>query len=369
MKLTHCIPGLLIYLSMSALSASAQDDTADSTGLPGDNFSLQGALEMFKKAGSPEEFEKLLNTEDNKVNNLDLNGDGDIDYIKVINKKENDVQVFVLQDQVSDKESQDIAVIELQKNGGDNAVVQIVGDEDIYGEETIVEPGDEGNAYNTMESSLAGGPNMETADYNANRGIVVNVWFWPCVRYVYAPSYVIWVSPWGWYSHPAWWRPWRPLPWYAYRPMRVRYYPHYTFVQTRRVVYANRIYRPMRVTSVTVRTRNRVAVTHYRAARPAYKPVYNRPATRPAVNRPGVNRPGVTRPSTRPGTRPAVQPARPTRPVVQPNRPVTRPAVQPTRPVAPRPSVRPAQPAHRPATGSGRPARVPHQQAPGRRGG
>ena len=31
----------------------------DSTGLPGDNFSLQGALEMFKKASSPEEFEKL----------------------------------------------------------------------------------------------------------------------------------------------------------------------------------------------------------------------------------------------------------------------------------------------------------------------
>jgi hypothetical protein len=349
MKFTHYVPGLLICLSMSVLSANAQDDSADSTGLPGDNFSLQGALEMFKKAGSPEEFEKLLNTEDNKVNNLDLNGDGNIDYIKVINKKENDVQVFVLQDQVSDKESQDIAVIELQKNGGDNAVVQIVGDEDIYGEETIVEPGDEGNAYNMMESSLASGPNMEDADYDANRGIVVNVWFWPCVRYVYAPSYVVWVSPWGWYSHPAWWRPWRPLPWYAYRPMRVRYYPHYTFVHTRRVVYANRIYRPMRVTSVTVRTRNRVAVTHYRAARPVYKPVYNRPATRPGVNRP------------------TVQPNRPvTRPVIQPSRPVTRPvSPQPST----RPSVRPVQPSHKPATGQGRPARESHQKAPVRRRG
>jgi hypothetical protein len=37
---------------------------ADSTGLPGDNFSLEGALELFKKSASPEEFEKLLNTED-----------------------------------------------------------------------------------------------------------------------------------------------------------------------------------------------------------------------------------------------------------------------------------------------------------------
>jgi len=366
MKFTHYVPGLLIYLSMSVLSANAQDDSADSTGLPGDNFSLQGALEMFKKAGSPEEFEKLLNTEDNKVNNLDLNGDGNIDYIKVVSKKENEVQVFVLQDIVSDKESQDIAVIELQKNGNDNAVVQIVGDEDIYGEETIVEPGDDGNAYNMMESSLAKGPNMGADDYASTDGIVINVWGWPCVRYVYAPSYVIWVSPWSWYSRPMWWHPWRPFAWQIYRPMRMRYYPHYAVVHTRRVVYASRIYRPMRVTSVTVRTRNRVAVTHYRAERPAYRPV-NRPVTRPNVrpNRP-VTRPVVTQPN-RPVTRPVTQPNRPvTRPVIQPNRPVTRPvSPQPST----RPSVRPVQPSHRPATGQGRPARVPHQQAPVRKRG
>jgi hypothetical protein len=271
MKFTHYVSGALICLSMSALSANAQDADTDSTGLPGDNFSLQGALELFKKAGSPEEFEQLLNTQSNEVNNLDLNGDGNIDYIKVISKKENDVQVFVLQALVSDKESQDIAVIELQKNGADNAVVQIVGDEDIYGEETIVEPGEESSAYNMEESSLAKGPNMEMDTYAdasaANIGIVVNVWGWPCVRYVYAPSYVVWVSPFSWVSRPMWWRPWRPLAWHAYRPMHVRYYSHYTVVRTHRVVYAPRIYKPMRVTSVTVRTRNQVAVTHYRTTR------------------------------------------------------------------------------------------------------
>src|SRR5690606_33363692 len=48
--------------------------------VPGDNFSLEGALELFKKSSSPEEFEKMLNTPDTKVNNLDLNGDGYIDY-------------------------------------------------------------------------------------------------------------------------------------------------------------------------------------------------------------------------------------------------------------------------------------------------
>src|SRR5687768_17815048 len=49
--------------------------------VPGDNFSLEGALELFKQSDSPEEFERLLNSPDSKVNNLDLNGDGYIDYI------------------------------------------------------------------------------------------------------------------------------------------------------------------------------------------------------------------------------------------------------------------------------------------------
>jgi hypothetical protein len=269
MKMTNYLPGALICLSVSALSVQAQDNSAqDSTGLPGDNFSLQGALEMFKKAGSPEEFEKLLNTQENKVNNLDLNEDGNIDYIRVINKKENDVQIFVLQALVSEKESQDIAVIELEKTGKENAVIQIAGDEDIFGEETIVEPGDEdGNAYNAIGSSPARGPYMEYDADASNAAVVVNVWVWPAVRYVYRPSYTVWVSPWSWHVRPTWWRPWRPFAGHVYRPMRHQYHPHYVVVHTHRVAYAPKLYRPMRVSSVTVRTRHQASVTHYRTTR------------------------------------------------------------------------------------------------------
>jgi hypothetical protein len=264
----HLLPGVLIFLSISTLKAQAQDQNADSTGLPGDNFSLQGALELFKKAGSPEEFEKLLNTEDSKVNNLDLNEDGNTDYIKVVSKRENEVQIFVLQAQVAEKESQDIAVIELEKTGKDDAVIEIVGDEDIFGEETIVEPGDNtDNAFNENFSLLAGGPNTENANMISPAGIVVNVWAWPCVRYVYAPSYVVWVSPFAWRTRPVWYRPWRPLAYHVYRPYRYHYRPHYAVVTTRRVVVAPRIYRPMRVTSVTVKTRHHVAVNNYRVTR------------------------------------------------------------------------------------------------------
>src|SRR5687768_5890554 len=121
-KINHLF--LLSALLVLTLTIEAQNKSGvDSTGLPGDNFSLQGALGMFKKAGSPEEFEKLINSEDNGVNNLDLNGDGETDYIRVIDKSDKDAHAFVLQVAVSEKENQDIAVIELEKTGDQEAVV------------------------------------------------------------------------------------------------------------------------------------------------------------------------------------------------------------------------------------------------------
>jgi len=93
------------------------------------------------------------------------------------------------------------------------------------------------------------------------------VWMWPAVRFVYAPAYAVWVSPWSWRLHPVWWRPWRPLYWHAFYPRRVVYVRHYTVVTTHRVVRAHRIYRPVRVTSVTVRTHYQPRVTQYRVAR------------------------------------------------------------------------------------------------------
>jgi len=47
-----------------------------------DNFDLQRAGELLQRSKSPAEFERYLNEEDG-INNLDLNGDGDVDYISV----------------------------------------------------------------------------------------------------------------------------------------------------------------------------------------------------------------------------------------------------------------------------------------------
>ncbi len=218
--------------------------------VPGDNFSLEGALELFKKSSSPEEFEKLLNSPDEKVNNLDLNGDGYIDYIRVHDRFKGNVHAFTLQAVIADNQLQDIAVIELEKLSDGKAVLQIVGDEDIYGVTTIIEPTREVRTYAGAQTSR----------------MVVNVWAWPSVRYVYGPYYDPWVSPWGWHSRPVWWSSWRPITYVHYYPIWRPYYSHYVVCHTRRVVYAYDLYRPYRTTSVIVHRRYSPSVVRYRDA-------------------------------------------------------------------------------------------------------
>lgn len=218
--------------------------------VPGDHFSLEGALELFKKSASPEEFEKMLNSPDSKVNNLDLNGDGYIDYIRVFDRYEGNIHAFIIQAVVSDSENQDVAVIELEKLANGKAVLQIIGDEDIYGVETIIEPTREVRTY-------AGSMAAPT---------VVNVWAWPSVQYVYSPYYSGWYSPWGWHVRPVWWRSWRPVVYVHYYDYWRPYRPHYAVCHTHRVVYAHRIYRPYRTTSVIVHNRHHAQVTRYRSA-------------------------------------------------------------------------------------------------------
>ena len=254
---------LLLSLTTALLlfSGAAYSQDSDSTGLPGDHFSLQGALEMFKKANSIEEFEKLINSESNNVNNLDLNADGEIDYVSVIDKSDKDAHAFVLQVAVSATENQDIAVIELEKDGDESAVLQIVGDEEIYGEQMIVEPSDGTDGED--DSPAKNGPSFNFNEAN----IIVNVWLWPSVRFVYRPAYVPWVSPWHWRSHPNWWHPWRPAPWRVFHPRVIVFHPYCRVVHTHRVIVAHRVYTPYRSTSVFVHTRHVSAVTHYRNTR------------------------------------------------------------------------------------------------------
>lgn len=250
----------LFFLGMGAATVSAQD-----TEVPGDNFSLEGALELFKKSESPEEFEKLLNSQDAKVNNLDLNGDGYIDYIRVIDRNEGNVHTFTMQAVISDTEVQDVAVIALEKKANGKAVLQIIGDEDVYGMETIIEP--------TQEVRVNAGTSTTQA--------IVNVWTWPSVQYVYSPSYVVWVSPWSWAVRPIGWYHWHPVVYYRYDSWWRPYRPYYAHCYSPRIVYASRIYRPHRVTSVVVHRRHETQIARYRSV---HGEDYNRSRSRYSDN-------------------------------------------------------------------------------------
>ncbi len=237
---------LLLTLTCNVLSLHAQE----SDEIPGDHFSLEGALDLFKKAKSPEEFEKLLNESGNLVNNLDLNKDGDVDYIKVVDNVSSDAHAIVLQVMINENENQDVAVIEIEKTGSEEAVVQIIGDEDIFAEDNIAEPYDE-----TAEEGDGNGPSLNTEVLP----IVVNVWGWPCVRFVYAPVYRPWVSPWRWRVYPVWWKPWRPHP-LSWMRARRPVYAGFHFAPTHRVVRAHAVYAPHRASSTVVRTTHKVSI-------------------------------------------------------------------------------------------------------------
>ncbi len=236
---------VLLLLGVATVHAQNREE------VPGDNFSLEGALELFKKSASPEEFERLLNLPESEVNNLDLNGDGNIDYIRVINRNEGNIHTFTLQAAIARNEFQDIAVISLEKFADGRAVLQITGDADVYGIETIIEP--------TEEVRINAGTTTART--------YINVWSWPCVQYVYSPFYSPWVSPWYWDYTPFWWRPWRPVAYVVYYPRWVSYRSYYRYCDAPRIRYASRIYYPHRATSMVVYNRHHEQIRTYRATR------------------------------------------------------------------------------------------------------
>ena len=243
------------FILISGISVHSEASTAeDSTGLPGDHFSLEIALDLFRQSASVEDFEKKINDQSSHANNLDINGDGEVDYIRVVDYAEGSDHAITLQVPVSETESQDIAVIEIEKNGEESAIAQIVGDEDIYGSEKYVEPEEE------KASGSKGGPSasIETV------GIVVNVWFWPGVRFLYGPAYRPWVSPWKWRHYPGYWRPWRPIGWSVYYGFCRPFHARYPVVTVHRCTRVHVVYRSHRVASPAVRVRYKDAHERHR---------------------------------------------------------------------------------------------------------
>lgn len=198
----YYLPGFLITGLFFGMCTSSEDKESK-LGKAGDQFDLFAVMALFEKSSSPEDFEKSINTKSNGVNNLDLNEDGETDYIKVIDKKiDESSHCFVLQVDLAEGSTQDVATIEMQKISDSEVQVQIIGDPELYGTDYIVEP----------KSDVAAAGFVVATTY------AVNVSSWPFVTYVYSPAYVVYESPYRYDYYPVWYEPWTVVAYDVYYP-------------------------------------------------------------------------------------------------------------------------------------------------------
>ncbi|NND04765.1 MAG: hypothetical protein HKN87_00175 [Saprospiraceae bacterium] len=259
---------LVVTLFITAIAQYADERT----GYDGDFFSLEGAIEVFKNARSIRNFERRINSRDNWVNNLDLNFDGKTDYVRVIHRRQGIYHAIILQVPLGRRDVQDIAVIEIEKTGRREAILQIVGDRDIYGEEVIVEP------IETFRN---------TSNYHRSRNAAfVNVYYWPAVQSMFDRDYRIYASPYRWNYYPTWWSPWRPYSWTIYRPRIITYYSSCRIVRNYRSPRVHRFYWNHRSHSRVVVHRTK-RIRHQRGTAHVFK---HRKATFDRVRSNGVKR-------------------------------------------------------------------------------
>jgi len=188
----------ICFLNLPAFAQTENDTTL--LGLPGDNLDLFAVLELFQKSKTIEDFEKALNEEKTGINNLDLNLDNKVDFIKVTTKQKDESFSFILQVDVSEKEIQDVAVILLDKDKAGKVTLQIVGDKDLYGKDYVIEPKTTPTPAVTANPAYTG-DNPVTVSVPASTTVVV-VETVPVVQYVYSPVYVPYTPPYYWHLSP-----------------------------------------------------------------------------------------------------------------------------------------------------------------------
>ena len=150
---------------------------------------LKAVGKLLEGVKDGEDFERKLNAPGSGVNNLDLNEDGQVDYINVTEFGEGSIKGFALSTKPDGKEVQELATIKIEKQGEDQAKVEVKGNESIYGDRHY------------YHSSWGGG-----GFFN---GILMG--------YLFSSFHRPWSSPWGYGNYPSYHRPYSTLPYGSYR--------------------------------------------------------------------------------------------------------------------------------------------------------
>lgn len=248
------IIALILLLFLMPLFGNSQELTPATEA--GEDFDLYGVLGLFEEAEDLEDFEKKINSEDNDINNLDLNKDEEVDMVKVIEHKGGSTHLLILQAVLGENDAQDIATIEIEQHAEDQISLQVIGDPDIYGPNYILEPAPE-------ESNIR---------IYSPMAVFVSVHLWRPVRVLFRPGRAVFVSPIVWRPRPPWFRPWRPIPRSSWRARANRWHsPRYRSARTRHSPRGRNMYTTQRRTSPTAKKNFGPAPTPYKspAASPA----------------------------------------------------------------------------------------------------
>ena len=179
-----------------------------------ENLNLKTVATLFGQCKDLEQFELLLNHPDSMFSNLDLNGDGEVDYLRVVETAEGSKHLVVIQAVLAKDIYQDVASIFVEKDNRTNSVtVQVIGDEYIYGTNYIIEP-----VY-------------------IYRPLIYD-WFW-------GPSWVCWHSPYYWGYYPHHWRPYHCVDLYHYWNHCYWHHYHHPICSYRHVHRPHRHYHDM----------------------------------------------------------------------------------------------------------------------------
>jgi hypothetical protein len=172
-----------------------------------EGLDLYAVAEIFKDSENLEEFEQALNDPEIGINNLDLDRDGYVDYIRVVEQVTDYTHVIILQVPLGEDEFQDVATIEIEKTGYDDYNMQVRGNEVIYGVDYYVSP------------------------------IYVRIHHWPIITWIYRPFYRPYWSVYYFGYYPHRWKPYHPVTVHVYHSRTARYSRRATFHVTR----ANRV--------------------------------------------------------------------------------------------------------------------------------
>jgi hypothetical protein len=135
--LTLALFGLLFQIPLFAQERTTVNATSDAIS---ENLDLRAVASIFGEASNLEDFEQRLNDPRNKISNLDLNFDRQVDYLRVIEAVEQNTHLIILQAVLERDVFQDVATIEVERDRNNQVQIQVVGDVFMYGPNYIYEP-------------------------------------------------------------------------------------------------------------------------------------------------------------------------------------------------------------------------------------